>query len=160
MEPLHQTSFQITLQEYKRFGYAMRGRILWASAGIVAVLLFLMGLLYSNPVVWIAAAAAAALYPVLLRGLMSRQLRREWNTNPVMQEPYQVFFYADHLEKMSASSKIQVAYDRIYKVKETQTHFYLMVSQNQGIIIVKENCLPDLIDFLGTLKNQRGRQRR
>lgn len=57
------------------------------------------------------------------------------------------------------SGILQVQYRQIYRIVETKTNFYIMLSRNQGIIIVKANCLPELIGFLTQLKNTVKEQR-
>ena len=44
-----------------------------------------------------------------------------------------------------------IPYDKLYRVVETPTNFYLMIARNQGMVIVKENCSAELIAFLQKL---------
>ena len=60
-------------------------------------------------------------------------------------------FFEEHFEKKSPIGTSTIYYDKLYKVIETKTNFYLMISPNQGDIIQKENCTEQLIEFLHKL---------
>lgn len=59
--------------------------------------------------------------------------------------------YPDHMEQVRKQGNTQIAYDKLYRVAETDTNFYLMLSKMQGVILVKTNCDDKTIAFLHTL---------
>lgn len=62
--------------------------------------------------------------------------------------------YPDHMEQVRKQGNTQIAYDKLYRVAETDTNFYLMLSKMQGVILVKTNCDDKTIAFLHTLAQQ------
>lgn len=60
-------------------------------------------------------------------------------------------FYEDYLEQITDNSNYKLKYDKIYKIIETNDNFYIMITKNQGIVIIKNNCDSKLIDFIKSL---------
>ena len=160
MEPLYQTHVELTMEEYKRYHNALRGRQLIALVLVAEVLFLLLGLIYQDWITWVILFIAMVLLPLILKYSLNRQLLGEYRSNQFQRgQRSEIFFYPDHLEKRAVSSILQVQYRQIYRIVETKTNFYIMLSRNQGIIIVKANCLPELIGFLTQLKNTVKEQR-
>lgn len=150
---MYQTKAEITFDEYRRFCNAVRSRSIWTTILIDEVLFILLGLLFSRWFVWVMVIAIGVLFPLILRAVLNRRLKEEYCSNLVVQgDQYTLLFYKDHLEKTGRSGTMQVQYRQIYQIVETKTNFYIMISKNQGIIVVKQNCLPELIAFLSKLK--------
>ena len=61
-------------------------------------------------------------------------------------------FYENEFEISNSHGYGKYQYNELYSIIETQTNFYLMLSHKQGYIIIKENCSPELIQFLSGLK--------
>ena len=57
-----------------------------------------------------------------------------------------------HFVSKTEKSESIVEYDKLYKIIETKTNFYLMIADNQGYIVSKANCSQELIDFIISLK--------
>ena len=57
-------------------------------------------------------------------------------------------FAEDRFESVSDRGSAFVKYDEIYKILETDTNFYLFLSKNQALNIIKANCSGELISFL------------
>ena len=53
---------------------------------------------------------------------------------------------------LTKKHEYKVFYKDLYEILETKDNFYLMLSQNQGVIIIKENCNKKLIEFIEGLK--------
>lgn len=64
-----------------------------------------------------------------------------------------VYFSNEYLTETNSKGAVNLAYADIYIIVETKTNFYIMLAKNNGIIIVKQNCTPELIIFLQNLKN-------
>jgi len=47
-----------------------------------------------------------------------------------------------------------IRYEELYKIIETPTNFYLMLSPQHGSIVIKENCSDELLMFLDQLKTR------
>ena len=153
MEPLYQTSAVLTLEEYRSYVYALRGRRTILLTVIAEVLFLLEVLLFSNWASKLFAAVVFLLFPLAIWLILNWNTKRIFTSNQLQNGAQtQLFFYEDHLEQITPSGTLRVAYHQLYRVVETKTHFYLMVGRGQGIIVVKANCLSGLIDFLGQLK--------
>lgn len=90
---------------------------------------------------------------VLLAALLG--IKKTYESNKAMKRnPVStVYFYNEHLTETNSKGVVNLAYADIYKIVETKTNFYIMLAKNNGIIIVKQNCTPELIIFLQNLKN-------
>ena len=51
--------------------------------------------------------------------------------------------------------EIKEQYEKLYKVIENKTNFYLMIADNQGYLVLKENCDDNLIKFINDLKSKK-----
>lgn len=47
---------------------------------------------------------------------------------------------------------MRVEYNKLNEIIETKTNFYLMISKNQGHMVLKENMSDDLQNFIRKLK--------
>ncbi len=64
-------------------------------------------------------------------------------------------FYSDSfVETCNTIVSEPIRYYDLRKIIETKTNFYLMYAGDMGCIIIKENCSPELIQFLKGIKNE------
>lgn len=63
-------------------------------------------------------------------------------------------FHPDWMEIATLTFNAKVKYTDLYKIIQTPTHFYLMISNNQGHIIVKDSCPLELQKFLSEIAEQ------
>ncbi len=63
-------------------------------------------------------------------------------------------FFKDHIAELRENGSDVFEYDKLHRVCETKTHFYMMISKNRGIIIPKSTCSPELISFIRSVKNR------
>lgn len=77
------------------------------------------------------------------------RMKKLWKSSNYVKDKYMEITFDDEKvsSKMGESSTI-VKYSDIYKILETKTHFYILVSQNQGFIVKKANCSQEMIDFI------------
>lgn len=159
MSRLYQTSTDYNLEEFTRFNMIVPLRISKYRPKILAVCYILM--IFSGFLrVFTEPGTSAFTYllvvfalPLVLVYVSKRQCKKVYNANPELQERHSVMsFYEDHLQETSHHQSVDIPYTSIAHVVETKTHFYLMTANNQGMIIVKQNCSPDLIRFLQELK--------
>ena len=152
MEPLFETSTIYTYEEYKRFNNALifKGHILVLS--IIPVLLIFAGgvLLKSNVLV-----VFAIIYPILFIVAKNIGAKRVYNSNKIIQNAKITFkFYEDHFEQFHESGDSNIPYEKLNKIIETKTNFYLMIAKNQGYILTKENMPDGLEEFLKEIKQK------
>lgn len=63
-------------------------------------------------------------------------------------------FYLDHYEEVNKMGRVTYKYVQLRHIYETSTNFYLMRTGMQGAIVEKANCSPDLLKFIGKIKEQ------
>lgn len=87
---------------------------------------------------------------------MRRSLEKSYNSNVFNQKNslWSYSFFDDYLEEKTENSYEKFEYSMIHKVIENDSNFYIMKSENQGYIIVKNNCPPELIEFIRDLKSK------
>ena len=82
-----------------------------------------------------------------------RQVKKAFFSNKMAQNvSFHFDFHEDYVEGTSPQGKSLVKYEQLYKIHETKSHFYLMSSRIAGSIIRKQNCSPELITFLQSVK--------
>ena len=83
---------------------------------------------------------------------MKKSEKEIYNSNKVIQEiESEISFYEDCFEQTNSLGTSKITYDKIYRILENDTNLYIMISKNQGYIIIKENCSQELIDFIKNL---------
>ena len=81
--------------------------------------------------------------------------KKQYDSDKIMQNATVYFnFWDDSIESINPKGTEKTPYLNLYKIIETQTNFYLMVSINSGYIIVKENCSSKLQVFLSEIAEQ------
>ncbi|MDO4265227.1 MAG: YcxB family protein [Eubacteriales bacterium] len=164
-EPLYRTRTEYSMEEYCRFGQTMTDRMSrippWLLIAGIFVLRAVVELVFSHDlpqaVISLIAAVAAAF---IFRRLIRHSIEKAYRANAELQGlTAEISFYPDHLETNNRLGSTQLPYNKIYRIFETKTNYYIMMSKNQGIIVVKENCTPELCGFMGELlqKNEKNR---
>ena len=152
MEPLFKISQEYTFEEYKKFAKAVLkwnriilGAFLWFA--------FLSGVLLIGFNGVSSQACFLVLFPVIYVILRKLSIKRYYNSNKILKDITEEYeFYEDYLIAKNTNSEAKIEYDKIFKIIETKTNFYIMVAQNQGYIISKEICSEELVEFLKELK--------
>lgn len=87
---------------------------------------------------------------------MRRSLEKSYHSNVFNQKNslWSYSFFDDYLEEKTENSYEKFEYSMIHKVIENDSNFYIMKSENQSYIIVKNNCSPELIEFISDLKSK------
>lgn len=152
MEPLFKISQEYTFKEYKKFTNAV---LKW-NLIIVSVFLlfaFLSGVLLiafngSSTQAWF-----LILFPIIYVISKKMSIKKYYESNKILKDVIQEYeFYKDYLIAKNVNSEAKIEYNKIYKVIETKTNFYIMVAKNQGYIISKEVCSDELVEFLNGVK--------
>lgn len=145
MESLFQTTSKITFSEYKKFSYTLQLKRLLIT---IAILVFCLLLLFTliRDIIFI---ILAVLSPILVYVIISNNIKRSYFSNKTVQgTEITINFYDTYVEAISNIGVSKIEYKSLYKIIETKNNFYLMLSNLQGHIIIKNNCSPELINFL------------
>lgn len=150
MELLFQITTKFTLEEYKKFNYAiLKKRHVWPILIIADILILLGGILDENLFLII----FAVLYPLVVLWVQKRSIQKIFDSNKVTQNIDVTYtFYEDHFEEKHESGEARITYDKLSEIIETKTNFYLMIAKNQGYMLSKENMPEGLIEFIENIK--------
>lgn len=150
MESLYKTKTINTFEEYKRFSrvlmYKKRSIIIYA---LLAAFLILDGIVLDNMIFIV----FAVVYPFVIWLLHNMQVKKIFKTNKALQNAEVNFeFYNDYFTETNEYGNTKLEYNKLHKIIETKTNFYLMIAKNQGFILVKENFPEGLEEFLRNIK--------
>ena len=156
-----ETTTMLTYDEYKKFNYAVlhktlgfKMKILYIASAVLiiinVILIFSQGFIDSYN---IAMFAFVFIWLFLLYFIPNRQIKKTYNTTKIIQNYNSIMtFYDDYYTEKSDFNFTQIKYDELHKIIETNTHFYLLVGEIGGSIVIKENCSAQLIEFLQKIK--------
>ena len=152
---IHKTTVKFTYEEYKRFSLTIMKKALTKTAiGLVILLLFaaiLFGM--NNSKLSALLCAFVVIYTFMIVFKINSQIKKTYESNELLKDITQTIeFYEKHFVAKSDKSETTVEYEKLYKVVENKTNFYLMIADNQGYIVSKANCDDELIRFIGNLK--------
>ena len=160
MDPLYQTTMEMTYPEYKRMCWALKRKKFLIVSGIISTLMLLLSILYfykgdiKEGVFYL---AVAFLFPLLLIGLYSRSLHKNYYSQQWPKDHrVEYVFYEDRLTAKTEAGNAEVPYDKLYQVMETKTNFYLLVGANQSFAVKKADCTKELLARLQGLHQARG----
>lgn len=150
MESLYKTKTINTFEEYKRFTWAL----LLKKRTIITFAIFeILFLFFAWTLESIYYLLFAILYPLLIWLLQHRQIKKIFKTNKMLQnEEVKFEFYDTYFTEESPYGNTRLEYNKLYKIVETKTNFYLMIAKNQGYILVKDNFPKGLEEFLRNIK--------
>lgn len=154
-EPQFQTRTTFTLDEYRKYVWAVQKSMKGILIVIVAIILLFAveNLLSKNTIQGIYGICMLILILATIFIAPKVGLKRQYETRFDLKDSQVVFsFYSDHLEEKSKRGCTVLRYDKIYRIIETNTNFYIMITKGQGMVIVKENCSCALISFIRILK--------
>ena len=149
MECLYKTSTTNTYEEYKRFSW-----VLYKKAYILFVVLFgvfmvIAGAVLDNIVFY----AFALLMPFFETWVQNTKIKKTYKSSTIAQNIKMDFeFYEEYFIKKSEVGEDKIFYNKLSRVIETKTNFYMMIANNQGYVLCKNNFPKGLDDFLRNLK--------
>ena len=152
---IHNTTIKFNYEEYKRFCLTIMKKALTKTAIGLLILLLFAAILLGMDNFKLAALLCAfiPLYIFMLVLKINKQIKRTYESNELLKDITQTIeFYEKHFVAKSDKSETTVEYEKLYKVIENKTNFYLMIADNQGYIVSKANCSQELIDFIMALK--------
>lgn len=148
MEPLFKTTTQYTLEEYKKFNKALMKKML-----VILIIFEILLVLFFVATQNIFYLIFAVIYPIILFAIQSANIKKVFNSNKIMQDLDINFeFYKDYFIEKDGRGQGKIEYDKLYKIIETKTNFYLMIAKNQGYMLSKENFPDGLEEFIKNIK--------
>ena len=155
MEPLFKISQSYTFEELKIFRKVILGRSIYFFALGLGIM-FGVGILAVVLAGFSTQAWFCILFPIFMIIFSELESKSYYKSNKILQDMIDEYeFYEENFIVRNKMTEFKIGYDKIYKIIETKTNFYIMISKNQGYIISKSNCTADAIEFLEGLKNRR-----
>ncbi len=163
MEPLFTTKTPYTMEEFMRFSEQIglkskrfvRTRLMLFTAIILLALVALLNRSYGMAIGF---AIGGVLFPFILVSSFRSNVRRTYNSNALIRDAVcTLSFYEQHMAGDDPTGHAEYSYEKLYGIVETDTNFYIMISENQGSIVMKQNCTPELIAFIQELKQKYGK---
>lgn len=158
MEPIFTTKTAYTLEEYKKFNYALFSKqlklpLLFGFAFLIWLSILIYCIAAKEYYSLVTAFVIVILIIVIIPVSLNKSIKKTYYSNKMISKTVCEFeFYDKELVEKTPDGSMKVQYENLYKIIETKTNLYLMIAQNQGFIIVKENCTPELIEFIKRLK--------
>lgn len=159
MEPLYTTQFAHTLEEYIKFNKSaiftkkklIFTMILCAFASIIASYMITKNILLSVIISLIATGFTILIVIVDIK----KEIKKAYYSNKTIDNEISDYkFYETEFTETDSHGSTTFPYTDLTRIIETKTNFYLMISNQQGYLIKKDNCSPELIAFLSELKNK------
>ena len=154
------TKIDLSLEEYMRFAFTVQRQdrryiraklIMMLGLLVIAVINFKGGNKQLGSILLIMVVAL----PMFLDIMMKKQVTKAYNDNANTQGiNTSLTFYDNYYEGHSEIGDNKYLYEELYKITETPTNFYLMLSPQHGSIVIKENCSEELLMFLDRLKTR------
>ena len=150
MKPLFQTSTIMTYEEYKKFCKAAENK---KNRWIIAIVLaypMLLSILSRNYVLFCCFLLCEAIFCSPL--FLNYKTKKAYQSNQFLQNQKTDFeFYENSFSVSADNFSGTYEYCSLHKIVETETNFYLFTDKISGSIVKKENCTPQLCEFLHTL---------
>ncbi len=162
MKPLFETKTEYSFDEYKKFIYVIQNSIFKMKRTTIIYIVLMLALSVISFVsknYFLAAIYIVCTFiiPAIFYTVNLFIIKKNFYSNKSLNEAVSVIkFYDKHLEMDNSYGHSQIEYDKLYKIIETKANFYLLISRNQGISVIKYNCQPELIEFLRMHKQTYG----
>ena len=96
----------------------------------------------------------AILLPIIFYMFIKFRIKKSYENNKAVKDmDMTIEFYPSKIIQTTNISSYTLEHDKIYKVIETKTHFYIMPSENQGLFVKKENISKELEEHIRSLMN-------
>lgn len=152
MNILYEANMTYTFGEYKTYAKTNFLRQV-VPVFLVMEALFLVSALYSRSFFL---AVIGLVWVGVLFLLQNRQVKKMYATNKLAQNMKIRFQFGEEaLVENTENGQFTVYYDKLHKIIETKTHFYLMTAKNQGYMLNKAYFPEGLEDFLRRLKGKK-----
>ncbi|MGN1339376.1 MAG: YcxB family protein [Oscillospiraceae bacterium] len=156
IQPLHETTTTYTVYELVRY---MKYGFLHSAAMFLTCLLiiywggFLIVHISQGKSVFAAIEAVVTVYSIvmLIRSL-TWGCKKRAEKSDLLNKEMTFKFYDSYFTADNDRNHAEIEYSKIEKIHETDTNYYIMMSANDGMIVQKMNCTPELMTFLRRLE--------
>ena len=153
MDFLYSTTITLTYEEYRRFELMLlfnRSNILWIA--IPQIWCWFLSVLIKSFFCMVISIIHAIIILILLIALHIYS-KKIWEAdNFAHNMNIKLDFYDGYLVGTDKYGETRIEYNKLHKIIETKTNFYLMTENFKGIILNKSNFPEGLADFLKNLK--------
>lgn len=161
MQPLFTAHCEYSLKEYRKFFSAIHKKIFKTHLRLALFcLFFLIIILFTTDIsLKIGFSIGILLIPFTVyfsNRIHSKKMYRQMENLKSTSSDFA--FYPDHLEITSSIGNTSLDYDKLFCIIETPTNFYIMLTKQQGSIVIKEVCSPELVSFIQNLMQQSQKQ--
>ena len=161
MEKLYELEFKYTFEDLKKFNRALRkmqkARLLGiyiclAALAVTCILSIIFSHNYMRAIKVLIFVIAVF---VIARLSNYMALKNSWTSNRSLQNSIVKYeFFEDSFSYITPSGTNTIKYENLYKILDTKTDIYLLISNRQGMVISKENCGNEFISFIDQIKNK------
>ena len=150
MFPIRITTL-LTEEVYKRFSWAIlirrKGFVLYIIILIVGLLAYVMLSPLEEKIM------SVILFPPIFASMyyfgMNYKIKKAYQKNPLFQNmEVTLIFDRESFVAQNKRGEFHYTYDDIVKVIMTKQDFYILIGENTGFAIEKENCSPEALEFL------------
>ena len=141
----------LTEQVYKRFSWAILIRRKGFAIYIIILIIGLFAYVMLGPLEEkiISIILAPPIFASMYYFGMNYQIKRAYQKNPLFQNmKVTLIFDRETFVAHSKRGEFRYTYDDIVKVIMTKQDFYILIGENTGFAIEKENCSPEALEFL------------
>ena len=149
-----------TLDEYKKFNQVVldivysgrKKRIIIITVCMLTVVGFVALKMYSSAV--IAFIVYVALFYLDIRG-NNKAIKDAWESNELMKDAVYYYKFSENKVEATSPKGLEILeYDKMYRLIETDTNFYMMIAKNVGFIILKASMTNEQIEFVRGLEKK------
>lgn len=153
MEPLFETTTHYTYSEMRRYDSFVLNKITYFYLRLVITMVLLVAcgaivMCLGYQIVGITIMIGSILGVALRIMVTVTSAPKRIENSPMLNKTAILRFYEDHMTKDNDKNHTEFDYSQIYRLRETDRNFYIIIKGVGGIIIVKENCSAELIAFL------------
>ena len=150
MGKLYEIQTEYTLKEMRKFSLTLLFRWKgWIAYALISLMVLVDAFLVKE---WFYIVFVLVMPWVMILSTFLGS-KKIYESNKAMQNAVVTYeFYPDSIVQNTAVSTYTIDHDKIARMIETKTHFYVMVSQNQGITLPKEKMSEELIHYLHELQ--------
>ena len=148
MESLFHTTSKNTFDEYKKYVLTLQKKRLILTISLLVVFFCIVGYFTKHTLFYV----AAVILPFLEYFSVVRHLKKLYYSNKLAVDAVLEYdFYDTYFTKKSVAGEDKIEYDKLAKIIETKTNFYLMLALNQGYMLKKEGMPKGFDEFIRKL---------
>ena len=151
MNSLFHAKSKNTYDEYKKYVLTFNKKRMLLTILLVDAFLFAVGTITKNYFFYI----FLVIIPICEYISIVAPIKKVFNSNKLAADAELNFdFYDNYFIKTSSAGAEKVEYNRLLKIVETKTNFYLMIALNQGYMLKKEDMPQGLDEFIRNIKTK------